>query len=186
VCPHFHMSLQSGDDAVLKRMNRNYDTALFKGRVDRITGLMPLCAITTDVIAGFPGETEGEHENTKKFIAGMPFTRLHVFPYSDRPDTKASKMGDKVADGEKKRRVKELIEAGKKKENAFIELNTGLAREVLTEDGEDSGLLTGYTDNYIKVYFEGDSSLANNLVNVEISGIKDGKAMAALKIENRE
>lgn len=175
VCPHFHMSLQSGDEAVLRRMNRNYTAKEFEEKTGVILSKLPLCALTTDIIAGFPGETAKEHKNTLAFVSRVAFTRLHVFPYSDRPDTKASKMQGKLDEAVKKERVKELIALGKEKEKEFISKNLGLSRGVLVEEEGDGEYMTGYTDNYIKVLFEGKKEMAGKLQEVKLVSMKQGK-----------
>jgi threonylcarbamoyladenosine tRNA methylthiotransferase MtaB len=141
---------------------------------------MPDMAITTDVIAGFPGETEEQHKNTCAFIEAHGFTRLHVFPYSDRPGTKASKMPDKNSTETKKRRVKELIEIGKKKEKEFAEKNIGVKRIALAESGGKDGFMTGYTENYIKVLFKVPADAIGKLVPVKIENVERGKTYASM------
>jgi threonylcarbamoyladenosine tRNA methylthiotransferase MtaB len=176
ICPHLHLSLQSGDEKVLKSMNRNYTLREYKEKMDYALAKMPYMAITTDVIAGFPGETAEEHRKTCKFIEENGFTRLHVFPYSDRPDTKASKMKEKISEEIKKQRVKELIETGKKKEKEFAERNIGARRTALAESGDKGGYMTGYTENYIRVFFKAGQDMIGTLVPVKIEKFINGKA----------
>jgi threonylcarbamoyladenosine tRNA methylthiotransferase MtaB len=164
ICPHFHLSMQSGDDAVLKRMNRRYDTKLYRDKAEFIASRIKLPGITTDVIAGFPGESGVEFENTLAFINDIPLTRLHVFPYSDRPGTKATQMSGKVDDTVKKERVKRLLNAAEKKENDFAVKNTGLVRTALIEDPNKKNELFGYTENYIRVLID-DTQAARAKVN---------------------
>jgi threonylcarbamoyladenosine tRNA methylthiotransferase MtaB len=174
ICPHFHLSLQSGDDAVLKRMNRNYDAALYRQKVKYITERIKFPGITTDVIAGFPGETEEEFANTAVFIKELPFTRLHVFPYSDRPGTKASAMGAKLSDEVKKFRVKKLLAIAAEKEYAFAAANKGRTLKALIEDPSKAGFLFGYTENYIRVSIKDTPDtrkLSNTIADVRITGV---------------
>lgn len=154
ICPHFHMSLQSGSDKVLKLMGRNYSVSEFEKKAELIRELMPKAALTTDIIAGFPGEGKAEFEETAALVKRVPFTRLHVFPYSDRPDARASGFGGRTEGKEIKERVKMLIELGHIKEEEFINQNAGLIRQVLPENEREEGLQAGYTDNYIRVFFE--------------------------------
>ncbi len=184
ICPHLHLSLQSGDEKVLKSMNRNYTLKEYKDTMDYALSVMPDMAITTDVIAGFPGETEKEHKNTCKFIENNGFTRLHVFPYSDRPDTKASQMPGKLGGEIKKRRVKELIEIGKQKEREFAERNTGVKRIALVESGEKSGFMAGYTENYIRVLFKAPADAVGRLVPVVIETVEGTKVIAKCEMRN--
>lgn len=174
ICPHIHLSLQSGDEKILKLMNRNYSLDEYKQKMEKIVAKIPLCAITTDVIAGFPGESEIEFQNTLDFIKEGNFSRLHVFPFSKRPDTLASKMKDQVSEEIKKQRVKKLIDLGKIKEREFAEKNLGLIRKVLVESDKKNGLWTGYTDNYIRVKFSAKGHLTGKLVDVRLMEYKDG------------
>jgi threonylcarbamoyladenosine tRNA methylthiotransferase MtaB len=180
ICPHLHMSLQSGDAEVLRAMNRNYTLPEFMDKMAYALYRMPDMAITTDVIAGFPGETDGQHKNTCAFIEKNGFTRLHVFPYSDRPGTKAAQMPDKNTNETKKCRVKELIAIGANKEKEFAEYNIGVKRYVLAESGEKDGFVTGYTENYIKVYFKAQGDIIGKLVPVKIGKVEHGKAYAVI------
>jgi len=183
ICGHFHMSMQSGDEKMLKLMNRNYTPDEYMAKASYIIKSIPDAAITTDIIAGFPGEGIAEFENTCAFIKSAPLTRLHVFPYSDRPGTKAEKMKDKVPEQEKKRRIKVLIGIGKAKEKEFAEKNSGKKLTVLVEDNPKAGYFSGYTENYIRVNIkETDSSkkLVNGLVPVIITEVRDGKVYAEI------
>ncbi len=185
ICPHFHLSLQSGDEKVLKLMNRNYTSNEYMGKAAYIISRIPGAAITTDIIAGFPGEGIGEFENTCEFIRQAPITRLHVFPYSDRPGTKAEKMKDKITEREKKHRVKILIGIGKMKEKEFAEKNKGKNLTVLVEDNPKAGYFAGYTENYIRVNIkETDKSkkLVRRLVPVMITEVKNGKVYAEITV----
>ncbi len=174
ICPHIHLSLQSGDEKILKLMNRNYSLNEYGEKVKKIISKIPLCGITTDIIAGFPGETEREFQNTFNFIKELPFSRLHIFPFSKRPDTAASKMKNQVKEDIKKQRVKRLINLGKIKEMEFAGKNTGLTRQVLVESEKKDGSLTGYTDNYIRVKFNSADELTGKLVDIKLIEYKDG------------
>ncbi|MEI7542439.1 MAG: tRNA (N(6)-L-threonylcarbamoyladenosine(37)-C(2))-methylthiotransferase MtaB [bacterium] len=183
ICPHFHLSMQSGDDAVLKRMNRNYDTGLYRKKVEYIISKMPYAGINTDVIAGFPGETKEEFENTVAFIKEIPFSRLHVFPYSDRPNTKATVMDKKLDDKMKKERVKILMKIAEEKEIAFAQKNKDRILSALIEEGGNADSLFGYTENYIRVKVENDEKARkciNNIVPVKIVLIENGDIHAKI------
>ncbi len=183
ICPHFHLSMQSGDDAVLKRMNRNYDTAFYRKKVAYITDRIKFPGITTDVIAGFPGETDKEFTNTHEFIKSLPFSRLHVFPYSDRPGTKATAMKDKISDETKKARVKKLIETAKEKELGFAQAQVGMPLKALIEETEKKGWLFGYTQNYIRVAIK-DRSKARKMINdmADVKIVKAGSDMITAEL----
>ncbi|MBR0435864.1 MAG: tRNA (N(6)-L-threonylcarbamoyladenosine(37)-C(2))-methylthiotransferase MtaB [Clostridia bacterium] len=150
LCRQFHLALQSGSDSVLRRMNRRYTTAEYRDAVDRIRACMPDAAITTDVIAGFVGETEAEHEETKAFLKEIGFARIHVFPYSRRKGTRADAMEGHLTRAVKEARARELIAIGDATEKAFID---GMIGETVTVIMEDDG--TGYTGNYVRVRCDG-------------------------------
>ncbi len=150
LCRQFHLSLQSGSDTVLKRMNRRYTCKDYMDAVERIRAVMPDAAITTDVIAGFVGETEEEHEQTKRFLQDVGFARIHVFPYSRRRGTKADVMDGHLVRAVKEARCRELIAIGTQLEEAFVEAQIGKTVTVIMEnDG------TGYTGNYVRVRTDG-------------------------------
>ena len=168
VCRQFHLSMQSGSDTVLKRMNRRYDTEAYRKCVDMLREAMPGCAITTDVIAGFPGETEQEHEQTKEFVRSIGFSRIHVFPYSRREGTPAYSMPNQIPNAEKTRRAAELIKIGEELETRYLEEFVGTVQEVLLEE-QENGLMSGYTGTYARVGVDGaDKSMAGRIVNVLI------------------
>ena len=165
LCHQFHLSLQSGSDTVLQRMNRRYTAEEYLRNADRLREYMPDAAVTADVIAGFPGETEQEHRETAAFLGQAGFARIHVFPYSRRPGTKAAAMPGQLTRQEKARRARELIAVGDELEKAFIDRQIGSLHQVLME--EDG---TGYTGNYVRVRCPGP---AGALVRVRIVGRKD-------------
>jgi threonylcarbamoyladenosine tRNA methylthiotransferase MtaB len=178
ICPHFHLSMQSGDEDVLKRMNRIYTAEFYRKKVEFIASKINLPAITTDVIAGFPGESDAEFQNTLDFIGSLPLTRLHVFPYSDRPGTKATQMPSKVAENVKKSRVQKLLKAASAKENDFAVKNIGVVRTALLEDPNKKREIFGYTENYIRVSVA-DTPVSRGKVNTlakvmitEVTGVK--------------
>lgn len=164
--PHFHIPLQSGSDTVLRLMNRRYDTSLFRHRIEMIKELIPDCFIGVDVIAGARGESPEEWEKARKFIASLPVSRLHVFPYSERPGTAALKLDAcTVAQEEKHRRVTELTEISDAMLEAFTASQRGKTRPVLWEhpDAADPSLMSGFTDNYLRVTAPTDLRLINTV-----------------------
>ncbi len=175
ICRHFHLSLQSGSDAVLKRMNRRYTTGDYMKCVDRLREAIQGCAITTDIIVGFPGETEKEFEETLRFAQKVSFSRIHVFPYSKREGTAAARMPDQVQKAVKSRRTAELIELGDKMEYAFSESLIDTFQEVLVESNE-SGYACGYTDTYVRIKtWSADDDLLNTIVKVKVTGMGKGE-----------
>lgn len=165
LCGQFHLSLQSGSDAVLRRMNRRYTTGEYRDAVNRLRQVRPDCAITTDLIAGFVAETEQEHAETVAFVRKISFARIHVFPYSRRAGTRAAELPGHLSRQVKDRRAAELIALGNGLEQAFVDAQIGKCVRVLMEsDG------TGYTDNYVRVRCPGDEG---ELVSVRLTG-RDG------------
>ena len=166
---HFHIPLQSGCNDTLKRMNRKYDIEYFKNSVSKLKESFENCNLTTDVIVGFPGETEEDFEVTCKNIQEIGFTKVHVFPFSSRYGTVASKLDNQIDGNTKKQRVNTLInlskELGKKYYNKFI----GSEVEVLFETFNiKNNVLSGYTSNYIKVNCLGDASFINSIKKVKL------------------
>lgn len=147
ICPQFHLSLQSGCDEVLKNMHRQYTTRQFEEAVSLLRNAFPYAAITTDIITGFPGETESQFEETLAFAKKIGFSRLHVFPYSERSGTEAAKMTNQIPISVREVRAKRLIAVGKEMEKAYQEKLLGQEVEVLFEEGG-----TGYAKEYIRVH----------------------------------
>lgn len=174
LCPHFHLSLQSGSDSVLKRMKRRYDTEHYRQAVALIRELAPDAAVTTDIIVGFPGETEAEFGESYTFCRDTGFARIHVFPYSPRPGTAAVDMPEKVPENVKKERSRRMLALGKKSATVFREGFSGRTMEVLFEQ-QSGGLWNGLTGNYIKVYVESGRDLTNEIVPVRLEkNYRDG------------
>ncbi|OQB23319.1 MAG: Threonylcarbamoyladenosine tRNA methylthiotransferase MtaB [Firmicutes bacterium ADurb.Bin182] len=179
ICRHFHLSLQSGSAGVLRRMNRKYSPCDFEDRVNRLRQAMPECAITTDIIAGFPGETEEEFAQTLEFVKRIRFARLHVFPYSVRSGTKAAQMPDKIPGPVKHMRAKELIELGKLLEREYIGQFVGTRQEVLFEQFKEDHI-EGYTGTYIRVRAGANSDLTGCLRNVFIEGVSEERLIGSI------
>ena len=151
LCPHFHVSMQSGSDGVLARMNRKYTAPEYERTIENIRSVFENPAITTDVITGFPGETEEEFEETVAFVRKIKFSKLHVFPYSERTGTKAAEMEGKVPVEIRKKRANILIAIGKDEEYAYIRSFLNKKEPVLFERMVGNGLAEGHTGRYIKV-----------------------------------
>ncbi len=149
--PQFHLSLQSGSASVLRRMRRSYTPEIYIGAVKRLRDAMPGCAITTDVLTGFPGETEEEARETLDFVRDCAFARIHVFPYSRRAGTEADAMPDQVPEAVKKARARELIALGNRLEEQFVSNLVGGEEDVLFEGPAGEGLAEGYTGQYVRV-----------------------------------
>lgn len=149
--PHFHIPLQSGSDTILSAMRRRYRTELYRNRISRIRELMPEASIGVDVIVGFPGETDDEFLTTVEFIKSLDISYLHVFTYSERPNTTALRIDEVVPVPVRKERNKTLRNLSLKAQRAQYEANLGTTADVLFEDAEEDGLRMGYTSNYVRV-----------------------------------
>jgi threonylcarbamoyladenosine tRNA methylthiotransferase MtaB len=179
--PHLHIPLQSGDNDILKRMNRRYTREQFLSILQACRARLPDAAIGIDVLAGFPGESNEHFRNTRSFLEDIDFTYLHVFPYSKRPGTKAASFPDQVKKQEKSERVAILRNLSEKNRIAFYTDNIGTRRSVLIENERDgSDLLKGFTDNYVPVLVDGADNLKNSIVAVELGELMDGRVKANL------
>ena len=150
ICPQFHLALQSGSDTVLARMKRRYNTAQYLRSVENLRREFPKAAFTTDILTGFPGETADEFEQTKRMIETVGFARIHVFPYSARPDTPASSLPGQLPSEEKERRARELIDLGHQVARRYLAAWTGCESEIIPEE-QVGGCWEGYTPEYIRV-----------------------------------
>lgn len=175
LCPHLHLSIQSGADHVLALMNRRYDRRAYLEIVKVLKDHDPLYGITTDIIVGFPGETESDFEDSIKLVEEAGLLKVHAFKYSKRKGTKAAEMADQISDQEKTRRSKILMEKAEEAGKRFFASCQGQTRRVLIEEMYDGSLLTGYTDNYVKVYLVGGEEMLNQFYNVKLlNQYKDG------------
>jgi threonylcarbamoyladenosine tRNA methylthiotransferase MtaB len=165
VCRHLHVPLQAGDDEVLARMHRPYRIAEFLDRVEHAKAQVPGLGLSTDVIVGFPGETRAQFAATMAVVERVGFSKLHVFRYSQRPDTPAATMPDQVPAAEKKARARELIALGSELRRRFHEDHVGRPLQVLVEAAGE-GLAEGTSDNYVKVRFPGGAELVDRVVTV--------------------
>ena len=181
--PHFHIPLQSGSDEVLRLMRRKYDTALFRSKVERVLELMPDAFIGVDTIVGTRGETEELFQEAYDFMASLPVAQYHVFPYSERPGTKALEIPHKVRPEEKKERSQKILDLSESITHAFYNRYIGKVRPVLLEHSKSKRTMHGFTDNYIRVEInlpEGISSdmVDNTIVNVHLGEwTEDGTAL---------
>lgn len=171
--PHFHIPLQSGNNKQLKAMRRRYKRELYADRVAYIKERMPHACIGVDVIVGFPGETEEDFLETYKFINSLDVSYLHVFTYSERANTLAADMEGVVSVEERRRRNEMLSILSEKKRRHFYEQSLGEQRQVLFEKHSNAALMSGYTDNYIKIELPFDESLLNTVSNVELNSIAE-------------
>jgi threonylcarbamoyladenosine tRNA methylthiotransferase MtaB len=168
-CDHFHLSLQSGSDTVLERMNRRYDTYEYHEKVKLIRSYMPQVGITTDIIVGFPGETQVEFEETCRYVEDIRFSKVHIFPFSPRKGTKAFDMDNKVLNQVKKHRARTLGEICEKTAEVFYSDFIGKELDVLYESLNDSGEYIGHSSNYLTVLTKSSSDLHNSRKNVRMS-----------------
>lgn len=175
LCPHFHLSLQSGCDETLKRMNRRYTTMEYKKIVDYLREHIKNVSITTDIIAGFPGETEEEFNCTYEFLKEIKLSKMHIFKYSPRKGTKAAEMKNQVDGNVKDERSSKLIELDKIQEKEFMSRFMGETMEVLYEQryngSEDS--YEGYTPNYVKVIAKSNEKIEGKIVKTKLIEVKD-------------
>ncbi|HLS22495.1 MAG TPA: tRNA (N(6)-L-threonylcarbamoyladenosine(37)-C(2))-methylthiotransferase MtaB [Pseudogracilibacillus sp.] len=167
---HLHIPLQSGSQSVLQRMRRKYSPEFYKERVEQIKKALPGIAITSDIIVGFPGETEEEFQETYDFVKDIGYAELHVFPFSRRTGTPAARMENQVDKDEKNRRVEIMIELSNKLAQAYAERYEGDVLEVIPEEASEDkeGYLVGYSDNYLKVQFAGSEDLIGSIVRVKL------------------
>jgi threonylcarbamoyladenosine tRNA methylthiotransferase MtaB len=169
IMPHFHLPLQSGSDNLLKAMKRKYTRDHFMSRVEKIRSVLPLACIASDVIVGFPGETEDDFHQTFQLIENLDISYLHVFSYSARENTFASKMTGLVQDTIKKKRSNQLHALSDRKKKAFYLKNQGRETTVLFESDQSDGFMHGFTDNYIKVKTPFDPALINEVRHVTLN-----------------
>lgn len=173
MCRHLHIPLQAGENSVLKRMRRKYTTEEFAAKIKRLHEAMPGVAITTDVIVGFPGETDEMFEAGYRFMEELQFAEMHVFPYSKRTGTPAARMEDQVDEEVKNERVHKLIDLSEKMQLQYAEKYVGAVLDVIPErdykGAPGQGLVMGYTDNYLQVVFDGFEDLIGQLCHVKIT-----------------
>ncbi|MEY3084683.1 MAG: hypothetical protein RL037_863 [Bacteroidota bacterium] len=180
--PHFHIPLQSGSDRLLKLMRRKYDNSLYRERVEAIKTANKDACIGVDVIVGFPGETQEDFMDTVNFLSELDVSYLHVFTYSERANTGAPKLGERVPMEVRRERSKQLHMLSDRKKRHFYESHLNTERQVLFEQEEDNGWMYGFTDNYIKVKHAYDSNLVNTIVLVLLQKIDSEGYVACSKV----
>jgi threonylcarbamoyladenosine tRNA methylthiotransferase MtaB len=178
ILPHFHIPLQSGSDKILGLMRRRYTRDIFSSRVNSVIGKIPDAGIGADVIVGFPGESDSDFEDTFSFLKNTPLSYLHVFTFSERPDTIALNLPGKVPTREKEIRSKRLISLSQNKNLIFNQLNIGQTTKVLFERTNNEGMITGFTSNYIRVEYPWDSKLAGVIRKVRLDGLAPSGRMS--------
>ena len=177
ICPHLHVPLQSGDDEVLKAMNRPYESKGYADLIQHMTALIPNVAIGVDVLVGFPGETEKAFENTCRLIEQLPIAYLHVFPFSMHKQTPAATLGDPLPPEVIKRRCRHIRAIGEDKRRCFHEMAIGSTFEILIEGKRDrtTGYLKGFTENYIPVLLEGGDEWMHRVIQARVTGTDHGR-----------
>lgn len=187
---HLHIPLQAGSDSVLQRMRRKYSCSYYKEKIDKIKKALPGLAITSDVIVGFPGETEDEFTETYNFVREIGYSELHVFPYSQRTGTPAARMENQVENDIKNERVARMIDLSDQLAKVYASQYEGEILEVIPEEvhAENNGItqLIGYTDNYLKVIFEGNKDLIGEIIRVKItkSGYPYNEGLFVMTVDN--
>lgn len=182
LCPQFHLSMQSGCDTVLTRMKRKYDTARYYESVELLRKYFPECAVTTDMIVAFPGETEEEFAESLAFIRKCDFADMHIFPYSRRPGTPADKMPGQHNNAVKESRSRAAIAVAEEMSKAYRESWVGRTLEVLFEE-KDGDFYTGHAPNYVKVYAEGEN-LHNEIRAVTVTGVYQDGVIGTVKVDS--
>jgi len=185
IMPHFHIPLQSGSNTILKSMRRKYERELYADKVHKIKSLMPNCSIGVDVIVGYPGETDEAFLETYNFIKDLEVSYLHVFPYSERAQTTAAKLKDKVHQYKRNERTEMLRILSEKKKQAFYNSQLNTEHFVLFENEEKNGKMYGFTANYVKVETDYDPLLINEITPVLLKNItQDGYALSEINYSN--
>ena len=184
-CSHLHVSLQSGSDTILKSMNRHYDKTLFTSMVKRLRQAAPEIGITTDVIVGFPGETDKLFQETIEYVQKMQFSKIHIFPYSKREGTVAATMPNQISDKIKKERSSQIAKIEKKMREQFYRQNMNTEQELLIETINDKNIGTGFTANYIKTRIDLTNSHvnANEIVKVTLKELSTNPLEAIGKLK---
>lgn len=181
LCPQFHLSLQSGCDETLRRMNRHYTTAEYREIVENLRKAFPNCAITTDIMVGFAGETEEEFQASLAFAQEIAFAKVHVFAYSRRPGTRAYDMPDQVSNRVKEERSRKMIQVTRATQQAFLQEQVGRVEEVLFEQQKERGLWEGYTRNYTHVLMPSGKDLSGQLIQTRLTQVQGESCVAKVE-----
>lgn len=186
ICPHFHIPLQHASDKILTLMNRSYNLEHYNKTISLLINQIPDCAISTDILTGFPGESEEDFKILCNYIKEAPFSRLHIFKYSERPLTKAKDFKNKVPESAKSERSKILTKLADKKLKSYNNSFAGRVLKVLVEDAEHkTGYMQGYTPNYIQVLIKPDKKLANKIAPAELYK-KDGLVFGRIRLQRKK
>jgi threonylcarbamoyladenosine tRNA methylthiotransferase MtaB len=186
LCPYLHIPLQSGNDAVLRAMNRPYDVGSFMSLIERALSRVSDLALGTDLMVGFPGESEGAFQETVDVCSRLPFSYFHVFTYSRRPGTAAAKMPHDVSADVARHRAQTLAQLSREKRLAYAERWIGRSVSVLFEEGQTDGLRLGTTAHFLKVGVASESTLVNQTHEVTITGASDRWAVGRLITKEME
>jgi threonylcarbamoyladenosine tRNA methylthiotransferase MtaB len=188
VCPHLHICAQAGDDAILKQMRRNYDTVYYRNLLARVRARLPEAALGSDIIVGFPGESDEQFENSLNYFASLPLTYFHVFPYSSRRGTVAASLANLVPGAIKKARARRMRELGAQKKSAFCSGFLGRCVSVLVEEkiAGPSDFRRGFSRNYLAVDVGGRADLSNREVNVTLTEFCSGRLTGVCIEEDSE
>lgn len=174
LCPHFHLSLQSGCNATLKRMNRHYTAEEYEEIVNNLRRAFPACSVTTDIMVGFAGESEEEFEESLRFAEKIGFAKIHVFTYSLRPGTAAAKSNGHVDAAVKEERYGRMLRIAEKTQKKFFENNLNTVHKMLVERQTNPDYINGYTENYIPLHVLGGNAKRHDTVSVKITKVQDG------------
>jgi threonylcarbamoyladenosine tRNA methylthiotransferase MtaB len=188
ICPHLHVCAQAGEDTILKQMRRNYDTAYYRELLSKTRKRLPEAALGSDIVVGFPGESDEQFESSLTYFASLPLTYFHVFPYSERRGTAASTLPDPVPIPIKKARAQRMRQLGAQKKEQFCQAFRGRRMPVLIEEKIDrgSGGRRGFTRNYLPIIVRGGNHRVNEEVDVQIDGFASGCLTGAAISEERE
>jgi threonylcarbamoyladenosine tRNA methylthiotransferase MtaB len=184
LCNHFHIPLQNGSTRILKAMQRRYSAEDYENLIFKVKNLLPNASIGVDVIVGFPGETEEDFIHTHNFLRELPISYLHVFTYSERPDTKAISLPGSVDIQERKRRNNVLRILSEKKRAKFYSDMIGTSQEVLFENANNNGFMKGFTSNYIKFHTNFNSELAGHICSVNLQEANPDFCTGSISIKN--
>ncbi len=182
ICNHLHIPLQSGDDSILRRMNRSYNSILYRQKVSELIMKIPNISIGTDVIVGFPGETQEAFLNTKQLVDEIPFAYLHIFPYSVRAGSKAAQMTDQVEFSEKKSRYNMLRLLNNRKRVTYMTSQIDKILGIIIEDEDSSGSVVGTSSNYLKVRVSSNGYIKKSLIAVRVAE-RDGNVLRGMAVE---
>jgi threonylcarbamoyladenosine tRNA methylthiotransferase MtaB len=174
LCPQFHLSLQSGCDRTLKRMNRHYDTDFYRNIVKKLREKFEYCSITTDIMVGFAGESDEDFEQSVNFVREIGFAKVNVFPYSRRKGTKADSFTDHIDEKTKRRRTEIMLKAAEQTQLDFLESRRGATLPVLFESRNRNGFIEGYTPDYTLVCADAPDSICGRIIDVTLDKIENG------------